>query len=439
MNPLRRLRLALEQLECRSCPSLTVSLISGSLYISGFPSGPTLDPNGPTLAITETGTNLFQVKDGTSVLGSYTVPGNILVSLSRRPNNVDVALNASGLRGNLTLNLGAGDTVPPASAIFIHGGRIAGSLSIQKGNGNETFDLGQAPGGITDPLSVGGDVGITAVKSSGIGIAPPHNQLFLFPGSTVSGNLNATFVEGVLLTATSSVGRSVSINDSLETTTEQIVFAGSIGQNATFSGPQTGSFFVASGSIGGNLSANLAGGTNSVSLTGTSLIGGSATLATGAGTGTLNLMGQVSGTLSVNTGTASDTVTFAAAAAVFGDLSLTGGDGANSFTLNGSVAGNLRINLGNGNDTVTVGNAPGGTLFWTSGNGADSLTLAPTTAGQTWNVNVLFGNNDDTFTLAAPGGFLTGKVDGGGHVSGNVFNPDPSWTPTSTFQLVNFP
>jgi hypothetical protein len=88
-----------------------------------------------------------------------------------------------------------------------------------------------------------------------------------------------------------------------------------------------------------------------------------------------------------------------------------------------------------------VTNAPGGLLSWTSGNGSDSLTFAPTTDNQTWNVQIQFGNGDDTFTLGGTGlnESVTGRVDGGGRLTANVFNPGANWTLTPTFTLSNFP
>jgi hypothetical protein len=90
---------------------------------------------------------------------------------------------------------------------------------------------------------------------------------------------------------------------------------------------------------------------------------------------------------------------------------------------------------------MTVTNAPVGQFSWNSGNGNDSLTLAPTTAGQSWNVKIKFGDGDDTFTLGGTGAgqSITGRVDGGGHVTANVFTQGSNWTPGSPFRVVNFP
>jgi hypothetical protein len=74
-------------------------------------------------------------------------------------------------------------------------------------------------------------------------------------------------------------------------------------------------------------------------------------------------------------------------------------------------------------------------ITWLSGNGNDSLTLA---GAQAYNVNVTFGNGDDTFTLNNAAAFLSGKVDGGGRITANVFNL-VAGTIVPPFQQINFP
>src|SRR5262245_8950680 len=93
-----RARLCVEQLEARDCPALTLKLIAGSLYVCGVPTG--------VLSITETGANLFKVQSGATPIGTFLVPGNIQVKLTNRPDDVNVQLNATGLGGNLLMDLG---------------------------------------------------------------------------------------------------------------------------------------------------------------------------------------------------------------------------------------------------------------------------------------------------------------------------------------------
>src|SRR5262249_46263303 len=72
-------------------------------------------------------------------------------------------------------------------------------------------------------------------------------------------------------------------------------------------------------------------------------------------------------------------------------------------------------------------------------NGA--VALFGLAAGQVWNVNMTFGSSDDELDLVSfvPGNALTGRVDAGGRIPGNVFNEAPGWTFLPPFQLANFP
>ncbi len=443
MKPQRRARLSLEQLEDRRCPSLTVTLVSGSLYITGVPSGATADPNGPTLAVTETGTNQFRVTDGNTFLGTYNVPGNMVISLSHRPNNVDIALNSSGLQGYLQLSLGTGDTVGPPSAIFVHGGRIGGTLTILSGNGNESFDLGAGPNG-SSPLTVGGDVTVNASRSTGIGLfTPPRDTLTLFGGSTLAASLNTLNVDSVFLDLGSAVNRSVTVNDVVENTSDDVFVLGSVGLDMTITGAPAGTFVSLQGPIGRNLyfaHSQMGIGQDHVSLVSTATVGGSASIFTGLGDDIVELSGQVFGSANVNMGQGNDTFEFDGTSQVFGNLSVTGGNGTNSVPLfQGLVDGNLSFNFGNGNNNpVTVVFAPGGLLTWRSGNGNNHLTLGTAPNSGNFNVDVTFGSGDDTFTLDNGTGVLSGRVDGGGRITANVFE-QLSGTLAPTFQLINFP
>src|SRR5207245_8133889 len=126
------------------------------------------------------------------------------------------------------------------------------------------------------------------------------------------------------------------------------------------------------------------------------------------------------------------------------------GNGNNDYTaFNGTVGGSLRFNFGNGDNTVTIDHAPAGVLYWTSGNGNDSVMLGGATnaPGETWNVNMRFGTGSDTLTLAGNGTVanpekMTGFIDMGGPPAGNSFDPTNSlgagtWVIVSPFTLQN--
>ena len=81
---------------------------------------------------------------------------------------------------------------------------------------------------------------------------------------------------------------------------------------------------------------------------------------------------------------------------------------------------------------------PGGQLTWNSGNGNDTLTLAYSAAFNLYTVNVRFGNFDDVFATTGTGR-LTGTIDGGGRLFGNLFEPSDGTTIIPNFTLMNFP
>ena len=89
---------------------------------------------------------------------------------------------------------------------------------------------------------------------------------------------------------------------------------------------------------------------------------------------------------------------------------------------------------------------PGSQLIWTSGNGNDYWLATPLVNGAPllFNVDIHFGNGNDTFQLSGAagdkGGSITGTVDGGGRLTANVFLMDPTlWTIVAPFTLSNFP
>jgi hypothetical protein len=450
MKTVRRIRPRLEVLEDRRCPTLSVRLLPGNLLVSGTPIG--------NIVITETAANLFQVQDGSVNLGSYLNPGNLMLNLTNHQGKaININLNGHTLAGNLSINWGAGDTSQFAAiGTGIYGGTIAGSVTITGGSGAEELVPGfqvipSVPFVVPGGLVVGGDFTVNARASTAGTFLNILDTGGLFPPATapvvrIGGNLNTTAVNAMALGPNTTIGRSLNDNPAGQQSMELFIF-GRVNQNVSFGAgfSSPASFFPtvlsldAAASIGGNLSANLGSGANTLTLSPGSVIGGNTTI-TEQGDGTLEVGSTMGDSLTINLGDGNSTLMFDAVATVAGDMTVNGGNGNNDLTaFNGTVNGNLRFSFGNGNDSVTIANAPGGTLFWTSGNGADSLTLNPTVAGQTWNVNVRFGSSDDTFTLAGAGGTITGSVDGGGHVLGNVFTQGAGWTIGSPWTLSNFP
>jgi hypothetical protein len=466
MKSTPRSRLWLEQLENRLVPSLTVSSFSGTLFVSGLPTG--------NLVLNETAASAFQVMDGTHNLGTYAHISNVNLNLTNHQGNfIEFNLMGNTLTGNLFINVGQGSSVNnAANHVAVYSGRVGGSVTLVGGVGFEALILGFTNGDTTlRGLSVGGDVTFTPKANN---VSPIVNDILdtgallsATAGGTVviGGNVNTTNASVVGLGARTTVGKNVSIQAGQEFRLRDIDIAATIDGSASVtggSGPVTdsidlgGPFSNGAPTILGNLTINLPGGTPFLDLGDSfgATVGGNVSITGGTQGGTYTLGGGatpllVNGSLTVNLGDANNTLSVATKAQVGADTQVSAGAGNDSIALDGAMFGNLRVSLGNGNDTVTIGNAPGSQLLWSSGNGNDSVTFgdASNAAGETWNVNMRFGTGNDTLTLAGNGTVaspegLTGFIDMGGPPGGNSFDPTGSlaagtWVIVQPFTLQN--
>src|SRR5262245_7996829 len=126
-------RLYLEQLEKRDCPSLTITLSAGSLYVGGAPTG--------AVSVTEPAANKLTVTDNGHSLGTYSVTGNLQLTLTNHPSTVTVDLGGNTFAGNITLSLGNGGTNNPAVTstppVTVQNGTVNGNVLFLSGNGTE--------------------------------------------------------------------------------------------------------------------------------------------------------------------------------------------------------------------------------------------------------------------------------------------------------------
>lgn len=449
-----RRQLFAEQLEARDCPSLTVQLLSGSLYIKGTPLG--------AVQVNETAANKLQVLDNTQNLGTYTVTGNLQMTLNSHPNTITVDTMGNRLAGNVLLSLGTGDPAGHLVSVesSVNGGSVGGSITIQGGSGKETMNVGN-PGFTPTTFTVGGGVTVNARQSSG-GFAGPGDFLFIDPDTTVGGDVNTTLVDNVDVGEPASplttVRGNVSINDATSGAALFATIFGNVGKSSTVTGTDFSDFFVLSpaagvgGNITGNLSVSLGAGGglgNFIVLDTATTVGGnvnltSSNIASGGGFGDLiDVAGTINGSLTATLGNGDSTVAFSGS--VGGNFRLSAGSGNNTLDFDSATAtisGDLTINLGNGSNTATFANAPGGTLYWTSGNGNDSVQLgtANTAPGEFWKVSMRFGTGSDTLTLSdtAPATqFITGFVDMGGPPGGNTFSQGLNWEMVQPWTLQN--
>jgi hypothetical protein len=393
--------------------------------------------------IRQTAANTFTVFDGAANLGTFASVGSIVYVGTDANDAVNLDLNgltytgnffadtgngddtvvimstggAGAITGNVTLTTGAGNDTVNLNATGTTAVRFGGSVEVADVLGRNTLALGNA----VATTIIGGDLSVVGFTTVTLGV----------PGATTSVGGSASFQMGLLgfpvaLTAANgfSVGKDFSVQTGLGADT---VTLDSI-------------------TVFGLTQLNLGDGNDAASVNGTASFNGNFSLTEGGGNDSFTVSSAgvtFAGDLAISEGDGNEVLNLAPAGGLFtvaGNLRIQQGGGNNLTNLNASVAGDLRFDLGNGADSVTVGTAPAGLLSWLSGNGNDLLTLSPTVDGQTWFVNIRFGNGDDTLTLGGSGAsqVLTGTVDGGGRQTANVFNPGMNWV-LEQITLNNFP
>jgi hypothetical protein len=466
MKSTRRPRLSVEPLESRFCPVASISLEAGTLFIRGA-----VTPNSPTgLRVTETANNLVTITDNGHFLGTYRTSNIYMQLTSHIGSPIVVDLGGHSLTGNLYINLGIGDTTDnPVSGVFIDNGTIGGTVTIVGGSGDETVQPGSnsfvaGVGPTSDgPLSIGGDLIFDPKMSNIAGLfntldtgTPYDNDSITAPVVTIGGNLISAGGMAIGISSNTTIGGNLSVTPSAANGSgfgalqDEGTIDGSLSYTGNPNSPgdvillqqeNGGTAFV-----GQNVTINTGSGANGVQLAAGTQVGGNVSITEVNGDvalqGTINQNATVQGTNSLN---------FAFNGEIDGALNVTAGNGGSSQTTSnffsatgftGTVFGNANFTLGNGpNGTWTIGDgtagdgAIGGTLNWHSGNSETQLAL---TSPNYYNLNVHFGNDNDTFTLA--GATISGLVDGGGREPGgaNIFNMT-SGTILPNFQLINFP
>jgi hypothetical protein len=468
----RSARLAIEPLEARDCPAFNLFYTGGALVLRGTPSVPFVAPGdglnfdllaGNLLRIQEVGNAGGTVKN----LGVYRPVRNTIVQLGFTNTDINFNLNGRRLPGNILLNLGAGDINPLSiNSVNFRDGTIGGNVTILRGSGLEILNFGQSDILGALPVTVQGN--ITAVgrpRQDPFGIG---DSLFLNAGTQVRGFVSTFAIDnidvGEATGLVTRVSRSVTLNVATSRNVGRLNVYGEVAGSVYFQGTNAlDPFFTDSvilqgdnptpGVIRGNLTANYAFGDARMILeAGTEVQGDVAFWTGGAGSAgappapffnQLILAGTVNGSARFF-GTGDSEIIFPATGSVFGDFSVTADNGDNDLSaFAGFVAGSVFVNLGNGNNTMTVSQAPGGTFYWTSGNGDSTLTLGDgtTPAAAVWTVSIRFGSGSNTLTLdaaAPPQQSLTGLVrsDNGG---GNTFVQGPNWDLLPTLVFINFP
>lgn len=347
-----RTRLALEQLENRWCPSLTTSLRSGTLTISGA-----ADNGSISVVQDSTTAGTIQVLDGTTpVSGSpFTSVSNVRLNLTSADDKVTLDLGGQALSGNVTANLGAG-----ANTLSVLNGTVGGRLAVSAGDGDDVVTLGDG----TAALSL---------KSVDVSLNGGTDTLTVAGNTTISRSLNAYFVNNVSLEQGSTAnnvtirgGRGGNTIDSAGDVTGDLVIdaffrsgttagttvnvSGSVDGNLVFFGNSLNDTLSVSGDVGKSLAAVTFGGKDTVTIDGavTRNLG----LDTGAGNDQVTLNGTVGGFTGISTGAGDDQLTISATAKLQRAAAIDMGAGADKVTLDDSATiANLLLNGGSGTDT----------------------------------------------------------------------------------------
>src|SRR5262245_26679788 len=245
MKQTRSRPMVLEQLEDRLSPALTLILQGGDLTIRGTPTGQ-LEVNHVGASPTS-----FQVVDNSKVLGTFNFGRNLQILLTNRPGDIKIDLTGGRIGGNVLIDLGngmRGPFVPGGSSVDIFAsaaraavGSVGGSITVLRGNGRETVNIGlerTAPFTVNIlPIRVGASV-TYAAKSS----ISPGDTLVVGPGTSVGTDVVATAVNNVSIgqlgagLQPATVGGNVSVSGGIDNTSMSVTVFGNVRRNVTVTG-----------------------------------------------------------------------------------------------------------------------------------------------------------------------------------------------------------
>ena len=417
------LRPNLEVLEDRTVPA-TYRLVAGTLFISN---------QTGILTLTATGGTSVTAQDGAGPLLTFTGIGNINITGTNLANQVKFDTTTT-FNGNFFFNGGNGN-----DSVTIAGGKMLGNVTFQGGLGDDFAQFnadGNTIGGNAlfvdqagnDKLDISGTV-LGSVTANGANLITVGGT-----GAAAGIGGNATFTntgDGFAVSFKTINAPAVNFGKDLTVTTgsgaDSVTFGtagtATVGGRATFNLGEGANTFttVATASFNGNFSLSGGAAVDTVTIDATSVFNGNFTTNLGDGDNVYNTNTAftVAGNATLNAGNGVNGML--GFGNVAGDLSINFGSGANNFTINRTVGGNANINLGNGNNVTVFAagtSSVGGTVHYRSGNGNNLLQFNQT---QTYLLDVVFGNGDDTLASVAGTPTFTGLIDGGGRVTANTF------------------
>jgi hypothetical protein len=356
--------------------SIQAKLSHGSLTIRGTATD--------TLLIAATGTSsgavTFEVWDGTRLVGTFPVTGDLIVRLQGHADTVDVDLNGQTLAGNVSIDFGRtlGALSEPTS---IYGGKVGGWVRLNDGSGQETWNIGKQSVG--ENLVVGGDVRVIGQKTNSTG---PGDSLLVTADSVIGGSLKTSKIENVLngeAGANATVlGRTV-VNATNSAQPLAFMNFGEMAQDVRATGSKFGNTIIFgdgitadSGRAGESVNLSLRNGdsVSSIEMSPGSVVQSKLWIFTGDAADVVSLAGTAED-LALQLNDVDNMVAFTGV--VHRGMTIRTGDGNDDVSpFTGTVGAQLTLGLGNGNNVATLaGNLTNTIVKFTGGAGADNVTL----------------------------------------------------------------
>lgn len=419
-----RPRLAVESLEARDTPAVTVAFAGGNLTVIA-------DHVGRFIQINPNGTKIAVVADGRP-MGSYAVTGNLTV---RGGNGGDAiqfnTFTGPAIPGNVMVDGGNGND------LFQITGKIGGMLTVLGGNGDDEFDYQR--------LAVGGpitryDGGLGTNQMVDFGFIGQGGSQSTFAGTALLSNTNYGFDGPARSPAATTRFNNLVFNNANATFDPVIIFDADVTGNMIYTGGARNDtvFFFTESDIGGELTLLAGGGANFFDLDVGVSVGGGVTYLGGNGEDLVLLVSgdTIGGTVNANLGDG-DNVLVVVDMTINGGLTVTGGNGGNTFVMdNSTIGGDLNANFGNGLNFFDIfTGSVGGRLNYRGGSGEDNIRLFVQPTGT---MRLDLGGGNGTVDLSGIADYTgNATVDFGVGPGTKMF--EAPGTISGSFTLLNYP
>jgi hypothetical protein len=341
-------RLWFEVLEDRTVPALLLQLdgVGNLTGIFGVPDG--------DVTLTMTADDEINVNEDGNDLGTYSVPGNLTVSLGNvaAATLVDVIMDDAAFSGSMSVTLG---NALGGYSFSIDGGAgsagsIGGNLTVRTGSGPDLVDIGADFDSGAGGMSIGGNLTVDT--------GADDDSFFINDLTIIQGTVRGTNVNQFELFDSAVAGEGALIEGHLYLTASEVV---------------NNNFFLDGNNLGG-----------SSRVEGNVIIKGVNGPAAGP-SDTVDVQCDVLGSVIAKMGNGANTVTINSTAVIAGNVVVTGGNATDIISLDSTGAGDGAVVLG----SVTVNAKNGSNVFTVD---TDSVVLGP-------QITYIGGNNDDEVTF----------------------------------------